>query len=282
MCRAVMYNSEQSDRRKRETMEIEITMDGGFQFGLGAFETIAVENGRSVFLQRHLNRLERTASFLGLGSLQERGITEKSVQDYLQEKSVQADPEGSLQTQLRHGALKIMLSEKNVVFQMRENHYTEEMYEHGFRMDFSKVKRNETSPLVYHKTMNYGDCILEKRVASARGMQECIFLNTRGEIAEGAVSNIFFVKQGHLFTPKVSCGLLPGIIREYLLDTEEVAEAVIRPEKLEEFEECFVTNSLMGIMPVKSLGMVSFCDNGTAKRLREKIEVNVNTENIHP
>ena len=70
MCRAVMYNSEQSDRRKRETMEIEITMDGGFQFGLGAFETIAVENGRSVFLQRHLNRLERTASFLGLGSLQ--------------------------------------------------------------------------------------------------------------------------------------------------------------------------------------------------------------------
>ena len=278
MCRAVLYNNEQNDRRKEKKMETEITLDGGFQFGLGAFETIAVENGRPVFLQRHLNRLERAASFLGLGSLQERKITEKSVQDYLQERSSQADPGGSLQAQLSHGALKIMLSEKNVVFQIRENHYTREMYEQGFVMDFSTVRRNETSPLVYHKTMNYADCILEKRAAAARGMQECIFLNTRGEITEGAVSNIFFVKQGQLFTPKVSCGLLPGIVREYLLDQKDVEETVIRPEDLPEFEECFVTNSLMGMMPVRCLGTVCFADYGTARRLRARMETAVYTE----
>lgn len=279
MCRAVLYNSDQSGRRNEKKMETEITLDGGFQFGLGAFETIAIENGRPMFLQRHLNRLERAASFLGFGSLQERGITKEAVQNYLWERRTLADLDGSLQAQLCHGALKIMLSEKNVVFQMRENHYTEEMYEQGFMMDFSKVRRNETSPLVYHKTMNYGDCILEKRAATARGMQECIFQNTRGEITEGAVSNIFFVKQGHLLTPKVSCGLLPGIVREYLLDTEEVEEAVIRPDELDKMEECFVTNSLMGIMPVKSLETVKFHDNSTAKRLRNKIKTDVDTGN---
>lgn len=48
------------------------------------------------------------------------------------------------------------------VFSMRDNPYTPDIYERGFAMDISNVRRNETSPFVYHKTMNYGDCILEK------------------------------------------------------------------------------------------------------------------------
>ena len=117
---------------------MEIQLDTGFQFGLGAFETIAVEEKKLIFLERHLRRLKRAADFLGLGDLEERGITGKTVEAFLQEAN--AD--------LRHGGLKIMLSEKNVLFQMRENHYTPEMYEQGFTMEFSKVRRNETSPLV--------------------------------------------------------------------------------------------------------------------------------------
>ncbi len=244
---------------------MEIELDNGFQFGLGAFETIAVEQGKPIFLDRHLKRLERAADFFGLGTLKKRGITRETVAEYLE------NLEKENKAELRHGGLKIMLSEKNVVFQMRLNHYMPEMYEQGFVMDFSSVRRNETSPLIYHKTMNYGDCILEKRAAASRGMQESIFLNTKGEIAEGTVSNIFFVRQGELITPKKSCGLLPGIIRGYLLDTEKVKEGVIRPEELEQFEECFVTNSLMGIMPVKRLGTVTFAQSEISRRLREKL-----------
>ena len=240
---------------------MEIQLDTGFQFGLGAFETIAIEEKKPIFLERHLRRLKRAADFLELGDLEERGITGKTVEAFLHEEN--AD--------LRHGGLKIMLSEKNVLFQIRENHYTPEMYEQGFTMEFSKVRRNETSPLVYHKTMNYGDCILEKRAAAARGMQECIFLNTKGEIAEGAVSNIFFVKKGEVLTPKLSCGLLPGIIREYLLEQGEAKEAVITPDELECFEECFVTNSLMGIMPVRKLGGIEFTKKEKSDILREKM-----------
>lgn len=242
---------------------MKIEMDQGYQFGLGAFETIALENGRPVFLERHLARLDRAAVFLKLGSLKERGLTEKTVEDYLEAQEM-ADR--------RHGACKIMLSEKNLVFQMRQNPYREEQYRQGFVMDFSMVKRNETSPLVCHKTMNYGDCILEKRAASAAGMDERIFLNSRGEIAEGTVSNIFFVRDGKLETPKMSCGLLPGIMREYLCETEEVKETVLYPEMMREYEECFVTNSLMGIMPVKKLGGQLFAKRSRAEQLREKYQ----------
>ena len=57
---------------------------------------------------------------------------------------------------LEHCALKLMLTKENAVYSLRANHYTPKNYEKGFTMDVSKVKRNETSHLVYHKTMNYG------------------------------------------------------------------------------------------------------------------------------
>ena len=118
--------------------------------------------------------------------------------------------------------------------------------------------------------MNYGDCILEKRAAAEAGMDERIFLNTCEEISEGTVSNIFFVRGGKLETPAMGCGLLPGIIREYLCETEEAEETVIYQEMLNHYEECFVTNSLMGIMPVKQLGDRTFTQFGRTLDLREK------------
>ena len=221
---------------------MEITLDEGYSFGLGAFETIAVKDGKLIFLDRHLRRLDRALHFLKIGTLDERGITEKQVTDYVK------------QQKLTDGACKLTVSKENVVFQQRQNPYTDDIRRTGFVMDFSSVRRNETSPLIAYKTLNYGDCILENRQAHGLGMNERIFLNTKGQISEGTVSNIFFVRSGKLHTPDLSCGLLPGILREYLCETENVEEAVIYPAELGQYEECFVTNSLMGIMPVNQLG----------------------------
>ena len=240
---------------------MKIELDQGYQFGLGAFETIALEHGRPVFLRRHLNRMEKASDFLKLGSLEAYGITCEGILDYLT---------GIAEEEKQHGALKVMLSEKNVLFQIRANPYREEQYRQGFVMDFSEIRRNETSLLVGYKTMNYGDCILAKRAAAEAGMDERIFWNTRGEIAEGTVSNIFFVRNGRLETPETDCGLLPGIMREYLCETEEVLETVIYPDMVGGFEECFATNSLMGIMPVKRLGNVTFPQSDRTMKLRAK------------
>lgn len=289
---------------------MKITLDEGFQFGLGAFETIAVEAGKPIFLDKHLKRLERAAEFLHLGMLSERGITEKQILRYLEEQAQLSGSRGNFanitqlsesrgnfanMTQLpesrenlanmmqlsesrenfsdiTHCALKIMLSKENVVFSMRANPYTPERYEKGFVLDISPVKRNETSSLVYHKTMNYGDCILEKRNAAAAGVDERLFLNTKDQICEGTVSNIFFVKQGKLYTPEVRCGLLPGILREYICETQHVEETTIYPENLKAYEECFVTNSLMGIMPVRQVGEISFTEEKVTQALMAKYQ----------
>ena len=236
-----------------------ITLDECFQFGLGAFETIGIEKGTPILLEKHLKRLERAADFLKLGDPSVRGITAGRIEEYLEEQKKRPEVQKEFDG-LEHCALKLMLTKENVVYSLRANHYTPENYEKGFIMDVSKVKRNETSPLVYHKTMNYGDCILEKRNATAAGMDERLFLNTKKQISEGTVSNV----------PKVSCGLLPGILREYLCDTEEVEEAYIYIQDLKWYEECFVTNSLMGIMPVRQIGGIRFEEDKVTRELMRR------------
>ena len=53
---------------------MEIKIDDGFQFGLGVFETIALEQGRPVFLKEHLRRMQTAADFFGWGEMADRGL----------------------------------------------------------------------------------------------------------------------------------------------------------------------------------------------------------------
>lgn len=235
-----------------------LTADEGYYFGLGAFETIAVEEGKPVFLEKHYERLWRAMDFFSL-SVNEGEIREK-VEKALGEEHMKSGRK----------VLKITVSQKNLVVSTRENTYTEEDYQQGFSTAYARVRRNETSPLTYHKTLNYGDCILEKRRAKAEGIQEPIFLNTRGELAEGATSNVFFVKDGEIFAPPLSCGMLPGILRQYLYETYSIREQVILPEQVAEFQEMFVSNSLLGIMPVRQLESFVFPGMEMGRKLLEE------------
>ena len=80
-------------------------------------------------------------------------------------------------------------------------------------------------------------------------------------------------------TPKADCGLLPGIVRGYLLAAAGAEEKVIRPEEVEKFEECFLTNSLMGIMPVRSFGTFRFPERRVTEALRRRYQAEVLWEN---
>ena len=151
--------------KKKETF----TVDEGYFFGLGFFETIAVKKGRPLLLDWHLERLVDSCRFLGITFPYSAAAVEK----LLAEKNC---PE--------NGVLKIVASEENILFLTRENHYGPADYEKGFHLAYTKVRRNETSPLTYRKSLNYGDCILEKRAVRGSAVQEPVFLNTRGEIAE--------------------------------------------------------------------------------------------------
>lgn len=233
--------------------------DEGYYFGLGAFETIAVENGFPQFLPQHYKRLRLALKFLNLNV--DFSEIEKKVKTALTQKEMQKGRK----------VLKITVSEKNILITTRTNNYQKADYEKGFSTALSNVKRNESSPFTYHKTLNYGDCIMEKRHAKEMGIQEPIFLNTKGEIAEGATTNVFFIKDNQIIAPPLSCGMLPGIMREYLYSTYSIKEQIILPEDIGEFDEMFLTNSLLGIMPVAKLGSHIFPSMNTGKKLLQEL-----------
>ena len=231
----------------------QITPDDGFFFGIGVFETIALEQGVPIFFCEHLTRMMTSLERLGI-AVEPRDLVE------LARNACRGD------ACVGSKVLKLVVTEKNRFATVRANTYDDARRAAGFTCEFSAVRRNETSPLVAMKTFNYGDCILQKRAAAARGIDEPLFLNTKGQVAEGATSNIFAVIQGEVVTPPVSCGLLPGVMRNFVLRVTGAKERPLTFEELMQADEAFLTNSLMGAMPVRSIdGQGIACGGDCAK-----------------
>jgi 4-amino-4-deoxychorismate lyase len=215
-----------------------IYLDSGFFFGRGVFETILV-NEKPVLLEEHIERLNNGLKTLGINKV----ITKKEI--YSATENLPC----------KNCVLKIMVSEKNTVITTREVSYKYSDYEKGFSLALSEVRRNAHSNLTYVKSFNYVENIIERDKIISKGYNEALFLNTEGFISEGAVSNIFFIENGVIFTPKIKCGLLPGIVRQFVLDNSlamgvKIQEGEFKLNRLIEAEGVFITNSIMGIMKV--------------------------------
>lgn len=246
-----MNSMEQTGKQGKDPADFErlsgsqAIADDGFYFGLGVFETIFVKYGRPVLEKYHEDRL--------LGGLRTLGIALPcSGWAEIHEKMamVMAEFEEANPQDREEYVLKVCVTASNLKITARRNTYTEQDYEKGFHLKISPILRNETSPFTAVKSLNYGDNILEKRRAHREGFDEPVFLNRKGFLTEGATTNLFGVLDGQLVTPSVSCGLLPGTLRRYLLEHYPVREMEITPEQLMNCSEVFVTNALLGVMPV--------------------------------
>jgi branched-subunit amino acid aminotransferase/4-amino-4-deoxychorismate lyase len=97
--------------------------------------------------------------------------------------------------------------------------------------------------------------MLAKGEARAAGVDDALFLNEKGLLAEASMSNIFLVTNDVLKTPGLESGILPGITREVILELASqlginTLEHDIRLDELYQAEESFLTNSMVEIMPL--------------------------------
>jgi para-aminobenzoate synthetase/4-amino-4-deoxychorismate lyase len=89
------------------------------------------------------------------------------------------------------------------------------------------------------------------RQARERGLDDVIFMNERGEITEGAISNVFVETGSRLYTPPVRCGLLPGVYRRHMLESSTAAERVLRLADLQAAEAIYICNAVRGLRRVE-------------------------------
>lgn len=235
-----------------EVIEInKINLDSGFEFGHGLFETIDIKNSKAIFLEEHLERLNQGLKELNIN----KSISYKEAMEAINKLSI------------TEGALKTIVSNDNTIFKGRENPYNEESYNSGFSIKKSDVLRNETSKMTYMKSICYNDNIIELNEAKAQGFQEVFFENTKGYICEGSLSNIFFVKNDIIYTPSLKCGLLNGIIRQWIMRNFHVEEGFFTKEDLYTCDEIFLTNSLMGVMKVHKIDDINLENHDVSDKI---------------
>ena len=105
---------------------------------------------------------------------------------------------------------------------------------------------------LFHKTTNRAVYDAAYVRAVAAGHIDVVFTNQRGEITEGARNTIFAEIDGVLYTPPVDCGLLPGVMRDYVLAAgkPEAREKILTPAELARAEKLYLANAVRGLRPV--------------------------------
>lgn len=147
--------------------------------------------------------------------------------------------------------------------------------EKGLRLDIAEWRRPApyTAPVHAKAAGLYMIATLSKHKAEARGYNDALMFDWRGQVAEATGANAFFIKDGVIHTPTPDC-FLNGLTRQTVIALArkrgiDVVERAIWPEELEDFQQMFVTGSAAEVTPVNSAGPWSF-EIGDLTRLIQK------------
>jgi para-aminobenzoate synthetase/4-amino-4-deoxychorismate lyase len=120
------------------------------------------------------------------------------------------------------------------------------------RVSIASHRTDPGDRMLFHKTTHrqlYDECF---KTATQSGFCDVLFLNQRGEVTEGAVSNIFVEKEGRWFTPPIECGLLPGVYRRHLLETQpRIEPRILTMQDLKDADVIYLTNAVRGLRRVE-------------------------------
>ncbi|MGL4991058.1 MAG: aminotransferase class IV [Sarcina sp.] len=231
----------------------EFILDDGLFFSKGIFETILIK-GKAIFLNEHIERLNKALKILEI----DNKVSKESVENFISNNK------------LNNCILKIVVTDKNLIFTTREIPYKKEQYEKGFDVTISNVLRNSTSSLVYIKSTAYIENILEKNKAKNLGFDDVLFLNENGYLTESSVSNIFFVKDKKIYSPSIEMGLLNGTVRNWVIKNFDVNIGKYKLEDILNADEVFLTNSVVGIIKVKTINDIEFNSNLVIDKISKK------------
>ena len=261
-------------------------LNRGFLYGDAIYEVWRTYHGVVFTWDEHYARLERSAAslYLALPWTRDdiRAEIARTVAAFRTATNFDGDVYIRLQVTRGSGSigLDIGLADRAdfVVLVQPCPVNTAEVMERGFRLSLAgDLRRNPIESLnPAWKTGNYLNNILGLREARARGADDVLMLNLRGEITEASTSNVAFVRGGEVLTPRLEEGILGGITCHLILTRIAAAagvparEAVVWPADLAGMAECFLMSTTKDISPVGSIDAVRFTVGGDTVTARLK------------
>ena len=234
--------------------------DHGFLYGDGVFEGIRSYKRLVFHLKEHIDRLYESADAIMLKVSLTKSQMIKAVCDTLKTNKLTdayirliiTRGEGDLGLDPRkcNGNSKIIIITDKIAL------YPEKYYKNGLSIITAKIQQNSVKALSPQiKSLNYLNNILAKIEAIKAGSEEAIMLNYKGYVTECTGDNLFIVKKGIVYTPKLSLGLLKGITRDAVITIAKKNKIKIKMDtfkcdRVYKADECFLTGTAAEIIPV--------------------------------
>ncbi|MBB5174882.1 aminodeoxychorismate lyase [Texcoconibacillus texcoconensis] len=258
---------------QKETEAVISPFDHGFMYGVGLFETFRTYQGHPFLLDDHFVRLQKSCQELKIPFLYNRDEVADIISRLLElnqmddayfrwNVSAGEGPVG-LQTEGYDQPTTIVYTKRLSV----NNDYLEK------RLVVLNTRRNSPEGTSRLKSHHFLNNIYGKREVGNDPNVEGLFLNDEGDVTEGVVSNVFWIKGDRLYTPHVETGALEGVTRSFLLYLARFVgltpiEGRFPIEHMYDAEEVFITNSIQEIVAIRSLDEHLF-PGKTGEKFRE-------------
>ncbi|MGH2567372.1 MAG: aminodeoxychorismate synthase component I, partial [Bacteroidota bacterium] len=209
-------------------------------------ETIRWDPGKGYFLMtEHLKRLERSAEYFGFP------LDKRVMLAFLRNYEKVLRKAGKRKHSFR---IRLTLGRNGLI---NAAHFRLDKAKDGQYVSIAERRTSSSDRFLFHKTTHrklYDD---ELERAMLKGYFDVLFLNEHGQLTEGARSNVILKMGDRHFTPPISCGLLAGTYRAYLLRSKKyrVEEKVLTPDDLRAAQEVYVCNAVRGRVKVKVDGL---------------------------
>lgn len=231
-----------------------------FRYGDGLFETIRMDNDYITHFEAHMDRL-----FAGMEALQfeptklfSRDFLNSEIRKLVGKNKLSGSVRIRLTVFRREGGLFDPVNHQpNYIIEagaLPENY--SRLNENGLVIDLYQGGCRHFDRFSSFKTNNHLVYTLAALEAKKKRVNECLVQNTAGNICDGTLSNVFWVKDSQVFTTPLSEGGIAGVMRKFLLETKpggfSYSEKPLTIPALLEADEVFLTNGLYRIRWVRS------------------------------
>jgi len=255
--------------------QIEV-FDRALHYGDGVFETIAIQDGKVLCFDEHLNRLEKGC---------------KKIKIPVQDKKIIKNEILSLTENTDRAVVKIIITrgQGGRGYKIPDNiestriislfpwpDYSSELSIFGIKTKLCNYRYSNNPVLAGIKHLNRLEQILARAEWGDKKIIEGIVMNSDNYIIEGTMSNIFCILEKTLYTPDLSLCGIEGIVREKIINLADKLKFKIEIKKITldfllNAEEIFMCNSLIGIWPINSIDEKLFLEHKETQKIRNKL-----------
>jgi para-aminobenzoate synthetase/4-amino-4-deoxychorismate lyase len=238
----IVWDSEPEDEYQECLIKARVLTSVAQDRDFELFETLRWTREEGYFLlEYHLNRLRDSADYFDFK------IDLPSIKQALTK----------LQTRLSGDRHRIrLLLDRSGDYQLTETPLSSDLYAASQQIKLAATPIDITEPLLYHKTTERR--VYEQARRSVGDCDDVLLWNADGYITETTIANVVARLDGELVTPPVSCGLLGGTYRQWLLQRREIKERNIHLDDLTATDEFTLINSVRGRYKAR------FCDGAVS------------------